>query len=190
MDALITTAARALAVGDLIGVLSQVGLRTDAPALALRGIAMAQLGETSRAKALLREAARRFGAHESVARARCIVAEAEIALVSRDLGWQPKALSTARAALERQGDWINAAHARHLEIRRLLLVGQLDAAEAAFATLDPTPWPPALRASYELIAAGVTVRHTRHPGMIHHFLGLEGVLPQARTALAAAGPCT
>ncbi len=173
MDALITTSARALAVGDLIGVLSQVGLRTDAPALALRGIAMAQLGETSRAKALLREAARRFGAHESVARARCIVAEAEIALVSRDLGRQPKALSTARAALERQGDWINAAHARHLEIRRLLLVGQLDAAEAAFATLDPAPWPPALRASYELIAAGVALRRaeraarqSRRPALI------------------------
>jgi hypothetical protein len=161
MDALITTAARALAAGDLIEVLNRVGLRCDAPALALRGIAMAQLGETGRAKALLREAARRFGAHESLARARCIVAEAEIALVSRDLGWQPKALGAARATLERQGDWINAAHARHLEIRRLLLIGQLDAAETAFAALDPSPWPPALRAAYELIAAGVAVRRVR-----------------------------
>jgi hypothetical protein len=161
MDALIDTAARALAAGDLIGVLNQVGLRSDAPALALRGIAMAQLGETVRARVLLRDAARRFGAHESTARARCIVAEAEIALVSRDLRWQPKALGTARVTLELQGDWINAAHARQLEIRRLLLIGQIDAAEAAFAALDPAPLPPALRASYELIAAGVAVRQVR-----------------------------
>ena len=161
MDALITAAARALAAGDLIEALNRVGVRCDAPALALRGIAMAQLGETGRAKALLRDAARLFGVHESMARARCIVAEAEIALVSRDLGWQPKALGAARVTLERQGDWINAAHARHLEIRRLLLIGQLDAAEAAFAALDPTPLPPALQASYELIAAGLAVRRVR-----------------------------
>jgi hypothetical protein len=161
MDALITNAARALAVGDLIGVLNHVGLRSDPPALALRGIAMAQLGETARARALLRDAGRRFGANDPTARARCIVAEAEIALVSRDLGWQPRALGTARITLERQGDWINAAHAQHLEIRRLLLIGQFDAAEAALAGLDPTAFPPALKASYELIAAGVAMRRVR-----------------------------
>lgn len=38
-----------------------------------------------------------------------------------------------------------------------------------------------------LAAAGVAVRHTDHAGMIHHFLGLEGVLPAARPALAAIG---
>jgi hypothetical protein len=125
MDSLITAAARALAAGDLLGVLKRVGLRGDAPALALRGIAMAQLGDFVRAKALLQNAARAFGPREAVARARCVVAEAEIALVSRDPGWPPKALDAARATLEKYGDWLNAAHARHLEVRRLLLIGRL-----------------------------------------------------------------
>ena len=109
MDSLITAAARALAAGDLLGVLKRVGLRDDAPALALRGIAMAQLGDFVRAKVLLQSAARAFGSREAVARARCVVAEAEIALVSRDLGWPPKALDAARAKLEKHGDWVNAA---------------------------------------------------------------------------------
>src|SRR5580698_1295143 len=126
MDSLITAAARALAAGDPLGALNRVALREDPPALALRGIAMAQLGDFSRAKELLRAAARGFGAHEAVARARCIVAEGELALVSRDLGWPPKALAEARVTLEKHGDRLNAAHASHLEIRRLLLVGRLD----------------------------------------------------------------
>src|SRR5262245_3295845 len=138
MDSLITAAARALATGDPLGALNRVALRDDPPALALRGIAMAQLGDLVRAKALLQKAARAFGPKEAVARARCVVAEAEIALVSRDLGWPAKALDAARAALEKRGDWVNAAHARHLEIRRLLLVGRLDEAERALVTLDPT----------------------------------------------------
>ena len=100
MDSLITAAARALAAGDPLGALNRVALRDDAPALALRGIAMAQLGDLARAKALLRSAARAFGPKEAVARARCVVAEAEIALVSRDLGWPAKALDAARATLE------------------------------------------------------------------------------------------
>jgi len=161
MDSLITAAARALAAGDLIGVLKRVGLRDDAPALALRGIAMAQLGDFVRAKALLQNAARAFGPREAVARARCVVAEAEIALVSRDLGWPPKALDAARATLEKHGDWVNAAHARHLEVRRLLLIGRLDAAERALAGLDPAPLPPASRAAYELVVAGIAIRRVR-----------------------------
>ena len=75
MDSLITAAARALAAGDSLGALKRVALRDDAPALALRGIAMAQLGDLARAKALVRSAARAFGAKEAVARARCVVAE-------------------------------------------------------------------------------------------------------------------
>ena len=110
MDSLITAAARALAAGDPLGALNRVALRDDAPALALRGIAMAQLGDLVRAKALLRRAARAFGPKEAVARARCVVAEAEIALVSRDLGWASKALDAARATLEQHGDRLNAAH--------------------------------------------------------------------------------
>jgi len=161
MDSLITAAGRALAAGDLIGVLKRVGLRDDAPALALRGIAMAQLGDLARAKALLQRAARAFGPGEAVARARCIVAEAEIALVSRDLGWTAKALGAARASLEKHGDWMNAAHARHLEVRRLLLIGRLDEAECALAELDPAPFPPASRAAYELVVAGIAIRRLR-----------------------------
>jgi tetratricopeptide (TPR) repeat protein len=158
MDSLITAAARALAQGDLLGVLKRVGLRDDAPALALRGIAMAQLGDFVRAKALLLSAARAFGPREAVARARCVVALAEIALVSRDLGWPPKALSAARATLEKHDDRVNAAHARHLEVRRLLLIGRLGEAERALAVLDPALFPPASRAAYELVVAGIAMR--------------------------------
>jgi hypothetical protein len=161
MDSLITAAARALAAGDPLGALKRIALRDDAPALALRGIAMAQLGEFARAKALLRSAARAFGPKEAVARARCIVAEAEIALASRDLGWPAKALDAARATLEAHGDRLNAAHARYLEVRRLLLIGRLDEAERRLADLDPTPFPPALRAAHELVVAGIAMRRIR-----------------------------
>jgi len=122
---------------------------------------MAQLGDFVRAKALLQSAARAFGPREAVARARCVVAEAEIALVSRDLSWPPKALDGARATLEKHGDWVNAAHARHLEVRRLLLIGRLDEAERALAEFDPAPFPPASRAAYELVVAGIAMRRIR-----------------------------
>src|SRR5882724_5135329 len=161
MDSLITAAARALAAGDPLGALKRVALRDDAPALALRGLAMAQLGELVRAKALLRSAARAFGPKEAVARARCVVAEAEIALVSRDLGWPAKALDAARATLEEHGDRVNAAHARYLEIRRLLLIGRVDEAERALAALDPAPFPPASRTAHELVVAGIAMRRLR-----------------------------
>jgi hypothetical protein len=158
MDSLITAAARALAAGDPLGALKRVALRDDAPALALRGIAMAQLGDFVRAKVLLRGAARAFGPQESVARARCIVAEAEIALASRDLRMPAKTLDAARATLEQHGDRLNAAHARYLEVRRLLLVGHLDDAESMLADLDPTLFPPALRTGHELVLAGIAMR--------------------------------
>jgi hypothetical protein len=158
MDSLITAAAHALATGDPLGALKRVALRDDAPALALRGIAMAQLGDLVRAKALLRSAARAFGQKEAVARARCVVAEAEIALVSRDLGWPAKALDAARATLEARGDLVNAAHARNLEIRRLLLIGRLDEAERRLADLDPAPLPSASRAAQQLVIAGIAIR--------------------------------
>jgi len=173
MDSLITAAARALAAGDPLGALKRVALRDDAPALALRGIAMARLGDLVRAKALLRSAARAFGPREAVARARCVVAEAEIALVSRDLGWPAKALDAARATLEAHGDRVNAAHARYLEVRRLLLIGRLDEAERTLAGLDPTPLPPASRAAHELVVAGIAMRRLR--------------TKTARAALARAG---
>jgi hypothetical protein len=173
MDSLITAAARALAAGDPLGALKRVALRDDAPALALRGIAMAQLGDLVRAKALLRRAARAFGPKEAVARARCVVAEAEIALVSRDLGWPAKALDVARATLEEHGDRLNVAHARHLEVRRLLLIGRLDEAERTLDDLDPAPFPPASRTAHELVVAGIAMRRLRTKA--------------ARAALARAG---
>ena len=161
MDSLITAAARALATGDPLGALKRVALRDDAPALALRGIAMAQLGDFARARALLRRAARAFGAREAVARARCVVAEAEIALVSRDLTWPAKTLAAAGATLEAHGDDVNAGYARHLEIRRLLLLGRLDEAERRLGALDGASFPPASRAAHELAVAGIAMRRLR-----------------------------
>jgi hypothetical protein len=162
MDPVISAAGRALAAGDPLGALKRVALRDDAPALALRGIAMAQLGDLARAKTLLRSAARAFGRGEALARARCVVAEAEIALAARDLSSSTaKALDAARATLEEHGDRVNAAHARYLQIRRLLLIGRLDEAERTLAELDPAPFPPASRAVHELAVAGIAVRRLR-----------------------------
>jgi len=161
MDSLITAAARALSMGDPLGALKRVALRDDAPALALRGIAMAQLGDLVRARTLLRSAARAFGPREAVARARCVVAEAEIALASRDLNWPVKALDAARATLEAHGDRLNAAHGQYLAIRRLLLIGRLDEAEHVLADLDPAPLPPPLRTVHELVVAGIAMRRLR-----------------------------
>jgi hypothetical protein len=161
MDSLISAAAHALAGGDPLGALNRIALRDDPPALALRGIAMAQLGDLDRAKILLRRAARAFGPKEAVARARCIVAEAEIALASRDLTWPAQALDAARVTLEQHGDRVNAAHARQLQVRRLLLIGRLDEAEQALDGVDPSPLPPALRTVHELVIAGIAMRRLR-----------------------------
>jgi hypothetical protein len=161
MDSLITAAARALAAGDPLGALKRIALRDDPPALALRGIAMAQLGDLVRAKALLRLAGRGFGPKEPVARARCVVAEAEVALAARELGWSARWLEAARTALEAHGDRANAAHARYLEVRRLVLMGRLDEADHMLAALDPGGLPPALRVVHALAIAGVATRRLR-----------------------------
>ncbi len=161
MESLITAAARALEAGDPLGALNRVALRNDAPSLALRGIAMAQLGDLARAKTLLRSAARGFGPREAVARARCVVAEAEIALVSRDLSWPVKALAVARAVLEKHGDLANAAHAGHIEARRLLLVGRIDEAERILAQVNASPVSPAAQVARELVVAGIAIRRIR-----------------------------
>jgi tetratricopeptide (TPR) repeat protein len=160
MDSLVTAAGRSLAAGDPLGALKLVALRNDAPALALRGIAMAQLGDFVKAKALLRGAARSFGARAPLARARCVVAQAEVALASRDLAFPAKTLDAVRATLEAQGDTANAAHARYLEVRRLLLIGRLADAERALTKL-PSELPPALRAAHELVIAGIAIRRIR-----------------------------
>jgi tetratricopeptide (TPR) repeat protein len=161
MDSLITAAGRALAAGDPLGALNHIALRDDAPALALRGIAMAQLGDLERAKLLLRRAARAFGPKEALSRARCVVAEAEIALAARDLGWPSKALDAACATLDRHGDRLNANHARLLAIRRRLLVGEFDAAERALGEIDPASLPAASQAVHALMIAGIAIRRIR-----------------------------
>ena len=158
MDSLITAAARSLAEGDPLNALKRVALREDPPAVALRGMALAQLGDLKAAKQLLRRAARAFGPREPIARARCCVAEAEIALVLRDIGKPMHGLEDARAALGRHGDRANEAHAGYLQARRLLLIGRLDEAQAILEGLDPGALPPASRAGAWLVAAGIAIR--------------------------------
>ncbi|UHQ24722.1 helix-turn-helix domain-containing protein [Lysobacter sp. 5GHs7-4] len=161
MDSLIAAAGRALSTGDALGALKRVALREDPPALALRGIAMAQLGEYPRARELLRRAARGFGAREELARARCLVAEAEVALAMRELGDAPRKLADAAAALDARGDRFNAWQARLIAVRRLLLLGRIDAAASALAGLDGQALPPTLAAVAELAAAEVALRSLR-----------------------------
>lgn len=161
MDALITAAARALAAGDALGALKGVALREDPPALALRGIAMAQLGEHPRARELLRRAARGFGAREPLSRARCVVAEAEVALAMRDLDATPRTLENAVATLEAQADHVNASQGRLVLARRQLLLGRLDAAAATLAVLARGRLSPALAAIAQLVRAELALRGLR-----------------------------
>jgi hypothetical protein len=185
MDSLITAAGRALAAGDPLGALKRVALRNDAPALALRGIAMAQLGDLSRARLLLRSAVRAFSAKETVARARCIVAEAEIALAARDLQVS-KGLPAAVSELEAHGDRLNAAHGRYIQIRRLLLIGRVDEAEEKLAELDPRMLPPASRAGHELIVAGIAMRRLRAKDAREALARAQRAAQQARIPALAA----
>jgi tetratricopeptide (TPR) repeat protein len=161
MDSLIAAAARALAAGDALGALRRVALRDDPPALALRGIAMAQLGEHALARTLLRRAARGFGAHEELSRARCVVAEAEVALAMRDLSGAPRSLAAAATTLEARGDRANALQARLIAARRLLLLGRFDEARTALARLDARGLPPSSEAIAELTAAELELRSLR-----------------------------
>ena len=163
MDALTAAAAQALAAGDPIGALKRVALRRDPAALALRGIAMAQLGDWQRARELLRDAARGFGKPAATARARCLIAEAEIALVSRDLAWPGNRLNEARALLLSRGDLANAGHAGYLEARRHLLIGQLATAEQVMNSIDPVQLTPASLAGFWLVAAGIAMRQLAIP---------------------------
>jgi len=158
MDSLVTAAARALKAGDPLGALKRIALRDDAPALALRGIAMAQLGEFVKAKVLLRRAARAFGPRERVERARCVTAEAEVALASRELGWPTHALDEARRTFGALGDHDNRLHAVLLQIRRLLLLGRVGEAGDALEGLDFRAAPAMLTARGELVAFEIALR--------------------------------
>src|SRR5690349_13402783 len=146
MDSMMTAAARALAAGDALGALNRVALREDPPALALRGIAMAQLGEHARARELLRRAGQGFGTHEPLSQARCVVAEAEVALAMRDLGGSPRALAAASVTLANGGDRLNALQARLIGSRRALLLGRLHEAQALLDGLDSRGLPPVVAA--------------------------------------------
>jgi DNA-binding transcriptional ArsR family regulator len=180
MDAVIADAARSLAHGDAIAALNCIGLRNDAAALALKGIAMAQLGDLGRAKALMQRAGRSFGTHEKLARARCIVAEAEIALATRDLAWPAHKLAAAADTLDVLGDRDNALHARSLAARRLLLIGRLAEAERALARIDPQTLTPPLRATHELAVAGIAMRRVQGKAARSALARAEAAAQQAR----------
>ncbi len=158
MDSLITAAARALASGDALGALKRVALRDDPPALALRGIAMAQLGEHPRARELLRRAARGFGTLEAVARARCVVAEAEVALAMRDLKGSTRPLTTAATTLTVHADHANARQALLISARRLLLLGRLHEAAQTLARIDTSALSPPHAAMAALVRAELALR--------------------------------
>jgi len=161
MDPSIEAAARALAAGDPLGALNRVALRDDAPALALRGIAMAQIGDMDRARKLVRRAGRTFGAKAPVAQARCRLVEAEIALATRKLAGLDQALDDAQAVFDAHGDRANALYARLLQARRGLLTGEVEQARAAVLAIDPAAAPPALQAVHALVMAGIALRQIR-----------------------------
>jgi tetratricopeptide (TPR) repeat protein len=175
VDSAISTAARALSVADPLTALKHVALRSDAPALALRGIAMAQLGELAHAKALLRRAAQKFGAGEPVARARCVVARAEVALALRDFAGAERGLDEAVALLTKRGDAANAAFARLVEVRRLTLLGEVERAERALGKLSFSEAPPRLAALLHLAAADLAMKRVDS-------VGAERALARAREA--------
>jgi hypothetical protein len=180
MDSLVTAAARALKAGDPLGALKRIALRDDAPALALRGIAMAQLGELAKAKVLLRHAARSFGPRERVERARCVTAEAEVALASRDLRWPTHALDEARCTFGALGDHDNGLHAALLQIRRLLLLGRVTEAADALDKLDLRAAPAMLTARGELVAFEIALRRG-------HTAPARAALARARAAADRSG---
>nr|WP_314258592.1 helix-turn-helix domain-containing protein [uncultured Devosia sp.] len=186
MDSSLNAAALALAHGDVLGALNRVALRTDPSALAIHGTAMAQLGDFAQARKLLRKAAQAFGRREEIARARCVLAEAEIALVSRDLAWPDQRLEQARTTLLRRGDVGNAAHATCIAARLHLLLGQLDRATAELATLRPVDLQPSTRAAWWLTTAGIHVRRI-HARAAHRALseGLDAARASAIPPLLA-----
>ena len=180
MDSLISAAGRALAAGDALGALKLVALRVDPAALALRGIAMARLGELARARDLLKRAARGFGPQEAAARARCIVAEAEVALALRDLGAAPAALAQAAELLQARGDHANALQARLVAARRELLLGRLQPAASALAPLRGEALPPLPAALVALARLELALRALQPADAAQ-------ALSQARSAAQAAG---
>lgn len=158
-DPLLTAAARALAAGRPLDTLNAIATRTDADALAVRGIALAQMGEFARARDLLRRAARAFGTRSPLRHARCVVALADIALAARDLRSYPRpALEEACDLLSAHGDRANAAHGHLLRLRALLLGGDPDAAAELSGALDPASWTAPQRALHALLVFDMALR--------------------------------
>ncbi len=158
MDSALGTAARALSLGDPLHALRYIALRKDAPALALRGIAMAQLGELRQAHALLRRASKSFGPREPTARARCALAQAEVELALRDLARAELGLNEAVKLLTECGDWENALFARLLTVRRLTLLGNVVTAQHALAVLSLDAAPARLLAFASLAEADLAMK--------------------------------
>ena len=179
MDPVLIAAAHALDAGDVLAALSRVALRDDAPGLALRGIALSRLGKRERARELLQRAARAFGSGAPLGRARCLLADAEIALATRDLRGVESALSRASRELRALGDPINALHADCLAARSLLLRGRLSEAERALQALAPRHAPAPLRA--EIYLAWVEL-HLRAPNASAARAALGEADRAARTA--------
>lgn len=158
MDSAIGTAARALSVGDPLHALKFVALRNDAPALALRGIALAQLGELGKARQLLRRAATAFGDAQPLSRARARLALAEVSLALRDLNGAARGLDEAVTALSRHGDVANAAFGRLVQTRRLALLGEVDEAERSLARVELAGAPARFAALAALTAADLAMK--------------------------------
>lgn len=180
MDSAISTAARALALGDPLTALKHVALRADPAALALRGIAMAQLGELSAAKRLLERAIRGLGESEPVARARCIVAQAEVALALRDLAGAERGLDRAARLLRSHGDASNATFARLLQVRRHALLGEVERAEQELSRLTAHDTPPRLASLLALASADLALKRARADEAARALDAAQAAAEQAR----------
>jgi tetratricopeptide (TPR) repeat protein len=161
VDSVLAAASQALSRGDPLAALRCVALRNDPAALALRGVSMAQLGEFAAARKLLSRAGRAFRGRDAGAQARCLAAEAEVALECRDLGAARTGFERAIPLLESAGDHGNAWFCRLQLARRLVLLGRLRDAGVALSQLRRRGLPPPRHALAELLAADVAVRRAR-----------------------------
>lgn len=116
-------AASALARGDALRALSVVGPFEDVPALTLKGIAYAQMGDLELARRALLAAAK--GASGELVRARIQAALAEVTLAEGDASRAAREAQDAARTLAKLGDVRNAAMQELVVARAELLLGQL-----------------------------------------------------------------
>lgn len=155
VDASVEAAAEALTRGDPLTALDLVALRRDAVCLALRGTAMAQLGDYASAKALLLQA-RDAGSGLLGARTDVALAEVEVAL--RELTTDIEPLVRAGAVLQAAGDVHNASLATLVLARRALLLGRVTDAAKSRNALDLRGLPPRLQVIAELVSVEIGMR--------------------------------